>query len=270
MELKLNKPLVVFDLETTGLVVGQAHIVEICLIKVNTDGSEEELNMRFNPTIPIPAETTAIHGISDEDVKDCPTFAESAGMLSRFIGNADLCGYNSNRFDVPLLVEEFMRAGVDFPLTNRRFIDVQNIFHRMESRTLAGAVKFYLNRNHEDAHTANADTRATLEVLKAQLDKYEGVELTDEKGNKTTPVVNDMKALADFTHLGNWADLVGHLVFDKQGRECFNFGKHKGKTVEEVFAMEPSYYDWMMKSEFPLSPKRLISEIKMRPLLKKQ
>ncbi len=251
------------------MVVGQAHIVEICLIKVNVDGSEEELTMRFNPTVPIPPETTAIHGISNEDVKDCPTFKDSAPMLAKFIGNADLCGYNSNRFDVPLLVEEFLRAEVDFPLDNRRFVDVQNIFHRMESRTLAGAVKFYLNRDHQDAHTANADTRATLEVLKAQLDKYNGVELTDEKGKKSVPIVNDIKALADFTHIGNWADLVGHFVYDKNGKECFNFGKHKGKTVEEVFKAEPSYYDWIMKSEFPLSTKRLVSEIKMRQLLNK-
>ncbi len=266
MELKLNKPLVVFDLETTGLVVGQAHIVEMCMIKVDTDGSEQKRILRFNPTVHIPEETTAVHGIRDEDVKDCPTFKESAKEIAQFIGNADLCGYNSNRFDVPLLIEEFLRAGVDFPLTNRRFVDVQNIFHKMEPRNLAGAVKFYLNRDLKDAHSAGADTEATLEVLKAQLDRYQGVEYQGEGGKGYVPVVNDIKALADFTRTGNWADLVGHFVFDKKGRECFNFGKHKGKTVEEVFAVEPSYYDWIMKSDFPLSTKRLVSEIRMRAI----
>ena len=264
MELKLSKPLVVFDLETTGLVIGQAHIVEMCMIKVGTDGKEEERVMRFNPGIHIPEETTALHGIRDEEVKDCPTFAEAAPKIAQFIGNADLCGYNSNKFDVPLLVEEFLRAGVEFPLANRRFIDVQNIFHRMEPRTLAGAVKFYLNKPLEDAHTAGADTRATLEVLKAQLDRYNGVEYKDRDGNVSVPVVNDMKALADFTANSKWADLTGYFVYDKQGRECFNFGKHKGRVVEEVFREEPAYYDWIMKSEFPLSTKRLVSEIRMR------
>ncbi len=266
MELKLSKPLVVFDLETTGLVIGQAHIVEMCMIKVETDGREEERCMRFNPGVHIPEETTAIHGISDNDVKDCPTFAEVANKIAQFIGNADLCGYNSNKFDVPLLVEEFMRAGVDFPLHNRRFLDVQNIFHKMEPRTLSGAVKFYLNRNLEDAHTAGADTRATLEVLKAQLDKYEGVKYIDRDGKESVPVVNDIKALADFTANNRWADLTGYFVYDKQGRECFNFGKFKGRVVEEVFREEPAYYDWIMKSEFPLSTKRLVSEIRMRRL----
>lgn len=269
MELKLSKPLVVFDLETTGLVIGQAHIVEICMIKVNTDHSEQEWTLRFNPGVHIPEETTALHGISDDDVKDCPTFAEMAKKVAAFIGNADLCGYNSNKFDVPLLVEEFLRAGVDFPLSNRRFIDVQNIFHKMESRTLAGAVKFYLNKNLDDAHTANADTRATLEVLKAQLDRYEGVEYKDSEGKTTVPVVNDVQALADFTHTHKWADLAGHLIYDKQGRVCLNFGKHKGKSIEEVFVIEPNYYEWMMRSEFPLSTKRLISEIRIRSMQRK-
>lgn len=256
----------VFDLETTGLVIGQAHIVEMSMIKVNPDGSEQEWTFRLNPTVHIPEETTAIHGISDEDVKDCPTFAEQARKIAAFIGNADLCGYNSNKFDVPLLVEEFLRTDVEFSLHNRRFIDVQNIFHKMESRTLSGAVKFYLNKNLEDAHTANADTRATLEVLKAQLDKYDGVEYKDSEGNVSVPVVNDMQALADFTNVHRWADLAGHLIYDKQGRVCLNFGKHKGKALEEVFKIEPNYFEWMMRSEFPLSTKRIVSEIRLRSI----
>lgn len=266
MNLKLSKPLVVFDLETTGLVIGQAHIVEMSMIKVNPDGSEQEWTFRLNPTVHIPEETTAIHGISDEDVKDCPTFAELARKIAAFIGNADLCGYNSNKFDVPLLVEEFLRTDVEFSLHNRRFIDVQNIFHKMESRTLSGAVKFYLNKNLEDAHTANADTRATLEVLKAQLNKYDGVEYKDSEGKVSVPVVNDMQALADFTNVHRWADLAGHLIYDKQGKVCLNFGKHKGKPLEEVFKIEPSYYEWMMRSEFPLSTKRVVSEIRLRSI----
>ena len=264
MKLKLNRPLVVFDLESTGLVIGQAHIVEICMIKVNIDGSEEEMTIRLNPGVHIPEETTKVHGISDEDVKGCPTFAEVAKKIVNFIGNADLCGYNSNKFDVPLLVEEFLRVGVDFPLSNRRFVDVQNIFHKMESRTLSGAVKFYLNKNLENAHNATFDTRATLEVLKAQIERYDGVEYTDGNGNVSTPVVNDVNALADFTHNGRWADLVGHFVYDAKMNICFNFGKHKGRIVEEVFNEEPAYFDWIMRSEFPLSTKRLVSEIRMK------
>ena len=162
-----------------------------------------------------------------------------------------------------------MRAGVDFPLSNRRFVDVQNIFHKMEPRTLSGAVKFYLNKNLDDAHTAGADTRATLEVLKAQLDKYNGVKFKDSNGKVSEPVVNNVAALSDFTSNKRWADLVGHFVYDAQGRECFNFGKHKGKVAEIVFDQEPAYFDWIMKSEFPLSTKRLVQEIRLRKLGKK-
>ena len=268
MNLKLTKPLIVFDIESTGLIVGRDKIIELCLIKVMPDGSEIEKLYRINPEQHIPEETTAIHGISDKDVADCPSFSQLAPELINFIGNSDLCGYNSNKFDVPLLVEEFLRAGVDFSLHNRRIIDVQNIFHKMEPRNLKGAYKFYCNKELKDAHTANADTRATLEVFKQQLDRYEGVEYEDYDGTISTPIVNDMNKLAQFTKTGNWADLVGHIYYNKENKECFNFGKHKGSIVEEVFEKEPAYYAWMMNSDFPLSTKKLITEIITRKLLK--
>lgn len=268
MNLKLSKPLIVFDIESTGLVVGKDKIIELCLIKVMPDGNEIEKLYRINPGQHIPEETTEIHGISDKDVENCPTFAQLAPELMNFIGNSDLCGYNSNKFDVPLLVEEFLRAGVDFSLHNRRIIDVQNIFHKMEPRNLKGAYKFYCNKELTDAHTANADTRATLEVFKAQLDRYEGVEYEDNDGKISIPIVNDMNKLSVFTKTGNWADLVGHIYYNKEHKECFNFGKHKGSEVEKVFEIEPAYYAWMMNSDFPLSTKRLITEIRTRKLLK--
>ena len=243
MQLHLTKPIIFFDLETTGVQVAHDHIVEICLHKV------------------MPAVTTAIHGISDADVADKPTFRELAPSLMDYIGDADLAGYNSNKFDVPLLVEEFLRAGIDFDLRCRRLVDVQNIFHQMEQRTLVAAYKFYCHKDLENAHSAAADTIATYEVLQAQLDRYQGVDYKDRSGRVSQPVVNDIAALSDFTANKQWADLVGHIGYDARQREIFNFGKHKGETVENVFEKEPSYYDWMMKSDFPLSTKKLITEI---------
>lgn len=268
MKLNLTKPLVVLDIESTGVVVGHDRIIELCLIKVMPDGSEQEMTVRVNPQMPIPEASTAIHGIRDEDVANEPTFKQLAPKILQFIDNADLCGYNSNKFDIPMLVEEFLRAEIDFPVNNRRFVDVQNIFHRMEPRTLKGAYKFYCNKDLLDAHTANADTRATLEVLKAQLDFYKDVPYQDKDGKMSYPVQNDVKALADFSAQGNWADMVGHIVYDSNHKECFNFGKHKGKTLEEVFRIEPAYYAWMMNSDFPLTTKRLITEVRMRAMTK--
>ncbi len=267
MNLNLTKPIVFFDLETTGVIVGHDHIVEICLHKVMPDGSTDTRVERVRPvdqngkTVHIPEFTTAIHGISDDDVKDKPTFKELASSLKEYIGDADLAGYNSNKFDVPLLVEEFLRVGVDFDLRCRRLVDVQNIFHQMEQRTLVAAYKFYCGKDLENAHSAAADTIATYEVLKAQLDRYQGVDYKDRSGRITQPVVNNMEALSRFTANSQWADLVGHIGYDAKHREVFNFGKHKGETVEDVFEKEPSYYDWMMKSDFPLSTKKLITEI---------
>lgn len=267
MELNLSKPIVFFDLETTGVQVGHDHIVEICLHKVMPDGTTNTRVERVRPTdqngktVHIPEATTAVHGITDEDVKDKPSFPELAPSLLEYIGDSDLAGYNSNKFDVPLLVEEFLRAGIDFDLSCRRLVDVQNIFHQMEQRTLVAAYRFYCDKDLENAHSAAADTIATYEVLKAQLDRYNGVEYKDRSGKVSKPVVNDIAALSAFTANSQWADLVGHIGFDSQHREVFNFGKHKGEPVEQVFEQEPSYYDWMMKSDFPLSTKKLITTI---------
>ena len=270
MELKLTKPIVFFDLETTGVNVGSDHIVEICLHKVNPDNTTETFVRRVRPadaqgrTIHIPEVTTAIHGISDADVADKPTFRELAPEVAAFIGDADLAGYNSNKFDVPMLVEEFLRVGYPFSLKQRRLVDVQNIFHKMEQRTLKAAYRFYCDKNLDNAHSADADTLATYEVLKAQLDRYQDADFVAPDGTVSKPVVNDIEQLSHFTTNTLWADLVGHIAYDQQHREVFNFGKHKGKTLESVFTAEPAYYDWMMKADFPLSTKALLSEVWQR------
>ena len=267
MLLNLEKPIVFFDLETTGVNVGTDHIVEICLLKVTPDQTTEQLVHRVRPvdsdgkTIHIPEFTTAIHGISDADVADKPSFTQLAPEIASFIGDADLAGYNSNKFDVPLLVEEFLRAGLKFDLKSRRLIDVQNIFHKMEQRTLKAAYRFYCGKNLDHAHSADADTMATYEVLMAQLDRYQDSEYTAPDGSVSKPIVNNIEQLSQFTCNSQWADLVGHIGYDKQHREIFNFGKHKGKTLESVFNVEPAYYDWMMKADFPLSTKECITEV---------
>lgn len=267
MLLNLSRPLVFFDLETTGVNVGSDRIVEICLHKVMPDHSTQTLVHRVRPvgadgkTMHIPEVTTAIHGISDADVADKPSFKELAPEIAAFIGDADLAGYNSNKFDVPLLVEEFLRAGYPFDLKCRHLIDVQNIFHKMEQRTLKAAYRFYCDKELENAHSADADTLATCEVLMAQLDRYQGANYTAPDGKVSQPVVNDVEALSRFTVNAQWADLVGHIGFDQQHREVFNFGKHKGKSLEEVFTAEPAYYDWMMKADFPLSTKAVLAEV---------
>jgi len=264
MKLNLTKPLAVFDLETTGTNVGTDRIVEISIIKIHPDGREETFTRRVNPGIPIPREVTAIHGISDEDVKDEPTFAMLAPLLNQFLANCDLGGYNSNKFDIPLLVEEFLRAEVDFDIKGRRFVDVQNIFHKMEPRTLKAAYKFYCNKEIVNAHSAEADTRATYEVLLSQIERYQGAEYTDRDGKISTPVVNDIKALHEFSFQNRNADLVGHIIYNDKNQEVFNFGKYKGRSVAEIFSNEPSYYDWMMKADFPLYTKKIITGIKLR------
>ena len=252
------------DLETTGIKVATDRIVEICLLKIHPDGSTKIKTMRINPGIPIPPEATAIHGITDEDVKNCPLFSKVAHELEDFMENCDIAGYNSNHFDIPLIVEEFLRADIDLELKGRRFIDIQNIFHKMEPRTLTAAYKFYCNKELQNAHSAENDTLATYEILKAQLDRYLDAEFKDRKGNVVKPVVNDMKALSDFSYGNRSADLIGHIVYNEKNIEVFNFGKHKGKAVSEVFRGEPSYYDWIMKSEFPLSTKKVVTAIKLR------
>jgi DNA polymerase-3 subunit epsilon len=261
MELNLTRPLAIFDLETTGTNVSNDRIVEICVVKIMPDGAENILTQRINPGIPIPKESTMIHGITDMDVKDSPNFKDFAPELDKFLEDCDLSGYNAIKFDIPLLVEEFLRTGIDFTLMNRYIVDVQNIFHKMEPRTLKAAYKFYCRKNLEMAHTAEADTLATYEVLKAQLDLYDGVDYTDHDGNTKQPVRNNVKSLHDFSFYTKNVDLVGHIVFNDKQEEVFNFGKYKGHAVESVFAKEPSYFDWMMKSQFPLSTKKVIQMI---------
>jgi DNA polymerase-3 subunit epsilon len=263
MHLNLTKPLAFFDLETTGINVGSDRIVEISIVRVNIDNSTDILTKRVNPTIPIPEFSSKIHGIYDKDVADCQTFKELAPQLSQFLINCDLAGFNSNKFDVPVLVEEFLRADIDFDLRNRRLIDVQNIFHIMEPRNLSAAYKFYCDKPLHNAHSAEADTIATYEIFKAQLERYKDVEQLDDKGNKTIPVKNDMAVLSSLTARGKNADLAGRIVFNEKGQEVFAFGKHKDKTVKEVFEKEPSYYSWMMQGDFPLYTKKIITQIRL-------
>lgn len=264
MELKLKRPIAFFDLETTGIKVATDRIVEISIVKIHPNGKKEVKTRRVNPEIPIPKETSEIHGIYDEDVKDEPTFKQIARSLDAFIQNCDLAGYNSNKFDVPLLAEEFLRAGIDFDVENRNLVDVQNIFHKMEQRTLVAAYKFYCQKDLTNAHSAEADTTATYEVLEAMLDKYDGVEFVDKKGNVSQPVVNDIKALSEFSTVNRNVDLIGHIVLNENDEEVFNFGKNKGRLVSEVFTKEPSYYDWMMKGQFPEYTKKVITKIKLK------
>jgi DNA polymerase-3 subunit epsilon len=261
MKLNLKRPLAFFDLEATGTNVATDRIVEISILKAMPDGSQETLTMRINPTIPIPAEVSLIHGIYDEDVHQEPTFKEAGQKLAAFLDDADLAGYNSNKFDIPMLVEEFLRAGIDFSLENRKFVDVQNIFHQMEQRTLKAAYKFYCSKEIVNAHSAEADVRATYEVLLSQLERYQDKEWEDKKGNKSFPVQNDIDQLHTFTNLQNCVDFAARMVYNENGEEVFNFGKHKGKRVEDIFSSEPSYYSWMQQGDFPLHTKKCLEMV---------
>ena len=264
MKLNLKRPLAFFDLEATGTNIGIDRIVEISVIKLNPDGSEEVKTWRVNPGMPIPLESSLVHGIYDEHIKDEPEFKALASAVAEFIGESDLAGYNSNKFDIPMLMDEFLRSGINFDLDNRHFVDVQNIFHQMEQRTLKAAYAFYCQKEIINAHSAEADTRATMEVLLAQIEKYKDVEFVDKKGVSSKPIVNDIAALHKFTNLNSPVDFAGRMVFNEQGEELFNFGKHKGKKVEDVFNAEPSYYSWMMQGDFPLYTKRKLEEIYKR------
>ncbi|MBB2144729.1 DNA polymerase III subunit epsilon [Pedobacter sp. LMG 31464] len=264
MKLNLKRPLAFFDLEATGINVGADRIVEIAVLKAMPDGSELILTKRINPEMPIPLVTSLIHGIYDEDIKDAETFKQAAKEIATFIGDADLAGYNSNKFDIPMLLEEFLRVGVDFDMSDRKFVDVQNIFHQMEQRTLKAAYKFYCEKDIINAHSAEADIRATYEVLLSQLDKYQDVEFEDKQGNKSKPVQNDVDALHSFTNMNKVVDFAGRMVYNEKGEETINFGKHKGKTVEQVFDTEPSYYAWMKQGDFPLYTKKKLEEIWVR------
>ena len=264
MKLNLKKPIAFFDLETTGLNPVHDRIIEISVLRVNTNGEEEQKTWLINPGCPIPPSTTAVHHISDADVRDCKSFKELAPEIAKFFNSCDLAGYNILKFDVPFLMEEFLRAGIDFDIKNRHLIDVMNIFMKMEPRTLKGAYRFFMNKELEDAHSASADTSATYEVLMAMLDKYHETEYTDNKGVTSVPVQNDMQALSVFSSHNKNADLMGQIVFDEEDKEVFKFGKHKDKRVEDVFRIEPQYYDWIMKSDFPEYTKKVITGIKLR------
>lgn len=262
-KLNLTNPLVIFDLEATGTKISEDRIVEIALIKLNPDGSKEEKDRRINPTIPIPVESSMIHGIYDEDVKDKPTFKQVGKSLAEFLQGCDLGGFNVLKFDIPLLVEEFLRANIDFDIDNRKIIDAQKIFHLMEKRNLTAAYKFYCGKDLVDAHSAAADTFATYEVLAAQIERYQGQEVTDLLGNKVGTIDNDMSKIHELAN-HNMVDLAGRIVYDSEGQEIFNFGKHRGKPVATVLAEEPSFYDWMMKGDFPLDTKRKLTQIRLR------
>jgi DNA polymerase-3 subunit epsilon len=251
MKLKLENPIVIFDLETTGLNLAADRIVEISVIKVHPDGNEEHRTRRINPGIPIPAETSAIHGITDEDVKDCPKFREIAKSLAAFIWGCDLAGYNLIKFDIPLLAEEFLRAGVDVNFRTVKIIDVQNIFHKMEQRTLVAAYKFYCNSVLDNAHSADADTKATYEILQSQLDRYPELQ-------------NDVKFLSEFSVKTQNFDYANRIVADRDNEPVFNFGKHKGRKVREILTVEPFYYSWIMNGDFPLDTKRVLTEIRSK------
>jgi DNA polymerase-3 subunit epsilon len=264
MKVYLKNPLVFLDLETTGINVASDRIVEIALLKIHPDGSEEEKVIRINPQMSIPEKATLIHGIRDEDVKNSPVFKEVARILAKFLEGCDLAGYNSNRFDIPLLAEEFLRADVDIDFKKRKFIDVQAIFHKMEKRTLAAAYKLYCDKELLEAHNAIVDARATYEVLKAQLDMYKDTEYEEHTGKKTIPVVNDVEKLSEFSAYDRNVDYVGRIVLDDNGVEIFNFGKNKGMPVEKVLNEQPGYFGWMMNGDFPLYTKKVLTQIKLR------
>jgi len=264
MKLNLKNPIVFLDLETTGINVAADRIVEITTLKVHPNGKEEVKTHRINPTIPINPKATAIHGITDEDVKDCPTFAQLAKSLANELEGCDFGGFNSSKFDIPLLIEEFLRVDIDLDIKKRKFIDVQVIFHKMEQRTLTAAYKLYCNKELENAHSSKADTLATYEILLAQLDKYENTPFVDANGISSTPISNDIDELAKFSVHNPSVDFAGRIVLNEKGIETFNFGKYKGVTVEDVFKKDPSYYSWMMNGDFPLYTKKVLTQLKLK------
>ena len=253
MKLNLTKPLCVFDLETTGTQVTKDRIVQIAIIKLLPNGEQKEYNQLINPGISIPEEITAIHGITNDRVKNCSVFRDKAKEIAEFIGDSDLAGYNSNKFDIPVLAEEFLRAEYEFDLSNRRFIDVQNIFHKMEQRTLAAAYQFYCNKKIENAHDAMFDTRATLDVFIAQMERYNDLK-------------NDVNFLSEFSRAGEFelVDLAGRLARNKKGEVIYNFGKHSGKSITDVMKIEPGYYGWMLDADFPLYTKKCLRQEMLR------
>lgn len=252
MKLNLKRPIIFFDLETTGLDIAKDRIVELCYIRVEPNGNEEARSMRINPEMHIPEMASSVHGITDDDVKDCPTFADVAPQLAATFEGCDLAGFNSNRFDLPLLAEEFMKAGVNIDLSHVQAIDVQNIYHKLEKRTLAAAYKFYCGRDLENAHSALADTQATYEVLQAQLDHY------------PNDLQNDVDFLAEFSRMNRNIDFAGRFVYDESGKELINFGKYKGKAIKDVLSRDPGYYSWIMQGDFTLNTKQVLTKLRLK------
>ena len=252
MKLNLKRPIIFFDLETTGLDIAKDRIVELCYIRVEPNGNEEARSMRINPEMHIPEVASSVHGITDDDVKDCPTFADVAPQLAATFEGCDLAGFNSNRFDLPLLAEEFMKAGVNIDLSHVQAIDVQNIYHKLEKRTLAAAYKFYCGRDLENAHIALADTQATYEVLQAQLDHY------------PNDLQNDVDFLAEFSRMNRNIDFAGRFVYDESGKELINFGKYKGKAIKDVLSRDPGYYSWIMQGDFTLNTKQVLTKLRLK------
>lgn len=252
MKLYLTKPIVFFDLETTGIDIATDRIVEICLVRLEPNGNRQSMTMRLNPERHIPEEASAVHGIYDADVRECPTFREKAEELKNVFDGCDLAGFNSNRFDIPLLAEEFIRAGIVIDLNSPRRVDVQNIYHKLERRTLVAAYKFYCDKDLTNAHSALADTEATLEVLEAQLDHY------------PEELRNDIDFLAEYSRRDNFVDFAGRFAYNEKGEEIVNFGKHKGRLVKDVLRVEPSYYNWMMQSDFTMNTKQVLTRLKYK------
>ncbi len=263
VKLNLTRDLVVLDVETTGLNVIRDRIVQIAMIKVFKDGRPPaEFSTLVNPGIPISAEATAVHGITPKDLANKPTFLQLAQKIWDFIGDADLVGYNSNRFDIPMLIEEFSRAGMDFDVSKRRLVDVQRIFYKMEPRTLKAAYRFYCEKDLTDAHDALADVRATLEVLQGQIARYEGQDLIDEDGNRIeAPIQNDIQALHDFTNDNSFLDVTQRIRLLPDGTPVFNFGKYIGQPVKEVFARDKNYYHWILEKEFSSQLKQIVRQL---------
>jgi len=251
MELKLTKPIIFFDLETTGISIATDRVVEISILKVFPNGNKESKTWLVNPEMKIPAASTEIHKITDDKVANEPTFKELAPEISKMIEGCDLAGFNSNRFDIPLLAEELMRAGFDFDMTDRKAVDVQVIFHKKEQRTLSAGYQFYCGKELEGAHGAEADTNATYEILKAQLDKYDDIE-------------NSVDALSEYSSHTKRADFAGFILFNDDKKEIFSFGKYKGRTVEEVLKENPGYNSWIQNADFPLYTKKVLRQIKER------
>ena len=265
-QLKLKKPLVVLDLETTGTNIAKDRIVEMAMIKIKPDGTLEEKHRKINPMVPIPQEVSMIHGIFDKDVENELTFRQIAKSLANWLEGCDLAGFNCLGFDIPMLVEEFLRANVEWETDHRKIVDAQKIFHLMEKRNLTAAYKFYCNKSLENAHSAMADTKATYEVMIAQVERYENEEVFDSLGKKIATIKNDMNALNQLC-TSQMVDLAGRMIY-KDGVEVFSFGKYKGIPVHEVLKQDTSFYDWMMKNDFPLDTKRRLTKIKLRNLYK--